>query len=335
MKKYNIKNVDIIWMDLQGAELLALKGLGEYIKNVEFIHTEVSYKEIYNGQVMFDELNKFVLLNDFIVINQLSMCGWQEDIIYQKKFNDLTIHNFNKYSQRGSDGMLLKIMHELNIEKGFFIEFGGWDGIYLSNSKYLFDKGWDGCFIEADYEKFKELKNNYINTNIICINEFIYPTNNEGLTIDDIYKLYIKNKEIDLLSIDIDGRDYEIFENMKIKPKLIIIEGGFAWHPHMEKKIPYDIAKNNLQQPLSVMIELAKNKGYQPIAFNQDTFLLRDDLYYTYKYFQLIKNDPYSLWMSAFKNIYTNEDREWLIDFRSTNETVKLFENNLFLCSLY
>jgi hypothetical protein len=122
---------------------------------------------------------------------------------------------------------------------------------------------------------------------------------------------------------------------MKIKPKLIIIEGGFSWHPHLEKKIPYDIAKNNLQQPLSVMIELAKNKGYQAIAFNQDTFLLRDDLYYTYKYFQLIKNDPYSLWMSAFKNILTNEDREWLIDFRSINETVKLFENNLFLCSLY
>ena len=33
-------------MDLQGAELLALKSLGENIYNVEFIYTEVSYKEI-------------------------------------------------------------------------------------------------------------------------------------------------------------------------------------------------------------------------------------------------------------------------------------------------
>ena len=45
IRKNNIKKVDIIWMDLQGAELLALKSLGENIYNVEFIYTEVSYKE--------------------------------------------------------------------------------------------------------------------------------------------------------------------------------------------------------------------------------------------------------------------------------------------------
>ena len=82
MNKYCIPNVDIIWMDLQGAELLALKGLGNYLQNVKYIYTEVSHKEIYSGQVMFNELNDFILSNDFSIINNLYLQGWQEDAIY-------------------------------------------------------------------------------------------------------------------------------------------------------------------------------------------------------------------------------------------------------------
>jgi FkbM family methyltransferase len=85
MKKYNIERVDIIWMDLQGAELLAFKGLGTYLDNVKYIHTEVSHKEMYTGQVMFKELNDFILSKDFKIKNNIRGRGWQEDIIYEKK----------------------------------------------------------------------------------------------------------------------------------------------------------------------------------------------------------------------------------------------------------
>lgn len=84
INKYCIPKVDIIWMDLQGAELVALKGLGNHLQNVKYIHTEVSYKEMYTGQVMFDELNNYILSNDFLLINNLSLKGWQEDAIYEK-----------------------------------------------------------------------------------------------------------------------------------------------------------------------------------------------------------------------------------------------------------
>lgn len=328
MKKYNIPHVDIIWMDLQGAELLALKGLNEHIKTLKYLYTEVSHKEIYTGQAMFNHVHDFMIENNFILKNNISMLGWQEDVIYENKYNDLYTYACNKYSQRGHDGIIEKIMFELNIEKGFFIEFGGWDGIHLSNTRNLFEKGWSGCFIEADTEKFKELQNNYKDTTVICVNDFIYPTNEEGTTIDDVYNKYISNlhEEVDVLSIDIDGRDYEIFENMTIKPKLIIIEGGFAWHPNMKEKIPYDIAQNNIQQPIHVMIECGKSKGYQPICFNQDTFLLRDDLYYKYEYFQQLKNDPYTLWMSAFNTIFNENERQWLTGYRADNPIVRQYE---------
>ena len=85
MDKYSISKVDIIWMDLQGAELLALQGLGNHLQNVKYIHTEVSHKEMYSGQVMFEELHEYILSNHFVMTNSLSFAGWQEDAIYEKK----------------------------------------------------------------------------------------------------------------------------------------------------------------------------------------------------------------------------------------------------------
>lgn len=327
MNKYGIPKVDIIWMDLQGAELLALKGLGNHLQNVKYIHTEVSYKAMYSGQVMFDELNNYILSNEFSLMNNLTLQGWQEDAFYKKNIYDLTNFKKDKYSQRGHDGIISKIMKELNIISGFFIEFGGWDGIHLSNCRNLYENGWNGCFIESDIHKYQILVKNYDGKGIICLNKYVHPNKQEGDTIDSLYKEYMNDIDIDLLSIDIDGRDYEIFENMDLKPKLIIIEGGFLFHPCLRTKIPYNEAKNNIQQPLFVLFELAKKKGYTPICFNQDTFLLRNDLYETHNYFKNIKNDCYTLWKSAFYNIFNQTEREWLIKYRKKNEIVNKYEH--------
>lgn len=84
MQKIGISRVDIIWMDLQGAELLALKGLGNQLSKVEYMHTEVSHKAMYTGQVMYKELDSFITKNGFELQNSLSLHGWQEDAIYKK-----------------------------------------------------------------------------------------------------------------------------------------------------------------------------------------------------------------------------------------------------------
>ena len=71
IQKYGIPKVDIIWMDIQGAELLALKSLGKYLNYVEYVYTEVTYNsEMYTGQVMFEELHDFMLKNHYIVKNK-------------------------------------------------------------------------------------------------------------------------------------------------------------------------------------------------------------------------------------------------------------------------
>lgn len=65
MNDCQINYIDVMWMDIQGAELLALKGLEEKLRNVSIIHTEVEFLEIYHGQPLFSDIQKFLLENGF------------------------------------------------------------------------------------------------------------------------------------------------------------------------------------------------------------------------------------------------------------------------------
>ncbi len=85
LEEYGIDKVDLIWMDLQGAELLALQSMGNLLHTVDYIHTEVSYRKMYHGQVLFPELNQFLMDHQFMSITSLNHGGWQEDIIYKNK----------------------------------------------------------------------------------------------------------------------------------------------------------------------------------------------------------------------------------------------------------
>jgi Methyltransferase FkbM domain len=49
---------DLLWMDLQGAELMALKGGRTALQTTRIVHTEVAFRPTYQHQVLFWELDK-------------------------------------------------------------------------------------------------------------------------------------------------------------------------------------------------------------------------------------------------------------------------------------
>ena len=53
------------------------------------------------------------------------------------------------------------LLKKKNINNGLFVEFGAWDGVHLSNCKLLADNGWNGFFIEAEFNRYKSLLSNY------------------------------------------------------------------------------------------------------------------------------------------------------------------------------
>jgi FkbM family methyltransferase len=225
MTKYNIPKVDIIWMDLQGAELLALQGLGMYIDTVKYIHTEVSHKEMYSGQVMYKELNDFILSNNFTILNHLSLQGWQEDIIY-KKCSDLTQYENKIYSQNGEDGITLEIIKRLNIQNGYYVEFGTENGSEC-NTRILREKcNWTGLLMDGYHE----------NPTINLKREIITRENIIGL-----FKKYDVPKHINLLCIDIDFNDFYVLHQLlgHYTMDVIILEYNAYFLPSEDSVIKY------------------------------------------------------------------------------------------------
>jgi FkbM family methyltransferase len=227
MDKYNISKVDIIWMDLQGAELLALNGLGNHLHNVRYIHTEVSYKEMYSGQVMFKELNDFILSYNFIIKNNLSFNGWQEDVIYEKNNDELINYEKKVFSQNGEDGITIEIIKRLNIKNGFYVEFGT-ENATECNTRILREKyNWNGLLMDGYHE----------NTNINLKKEYITREN-----IIDLFNKYDVQRKFNLLSIDTDFNDFyilhKILQNYEID--IIILEYNAYFFPNDDAIIKYE-----------------------------------------------------------------------------------------------
>lgn len=185
----------------------------------------------------------------------------------------------NVNSQNGEDGIIEYIFQRIGIKKGNFIEFGAWDGKHLSNCLKLFEEGWGGIYIEADKDKFKDLTQSFgaFYENITLVNKMVSYQDDDNLDtiIDDCGH---KNKEFDFVSIDVDGLDYNIFKAMKkYMPKVICIEVNAGHSPDYGLEIPEHIAKNNIGQSLAIICNEANYKGYFPLCYTGNLFLIKDE----------------------------------------------------------
>jgi FkbM family methyltransferase len=87
MHTNKLNSIDILWMDIQGAELLALQGLHEDVEKVKIIHLEVEFFEIYKDQPLFNEITKFLDGNNFDLIGFSSKNEFSGDAIFiNRKF---------------------------------------------------------------------------------------------------------------------------------------------------------------------------------------------------------------------------------------------------------
>lgn len=64
-KQHNITNIDIVWMDLQGAELKALHSMGDMLDNIKLIYTESEMNPMYEGQSLFSEVHQYLIERGF------------------------------------------------------------------------------------------------------------------------------------------------------------------------------------------------------------------------------------------------------------------------------
>ncbi len=63
-----ISIIDFIHMDVQGAELMVLKGAGKYISKIKMIWLEVENVELYKNQPLASDVESFLIINGFTKI---------------------------------------------------------------------------------------------------------------------------------------------------------------------------------------------------------------------------------------------------------------------------
>ena len=79
IEKYNFVNLDI-----QGVELKALIGLGEYIRFFDYVYVEVNEKELYKGCALIPEVDRFLEALGFQRVRiKITRHGWG-DALYSR-----------------------------------------------------------------------------------------------------------------------------------------------------------------------------------------------------------------------------------------------------------
>lgn len=179
----------------------------------------------------------------------------------------LAAHAANVTSQYGEDGIIAKLFELIGEQSRWCVELGAWDGKLYSNTYDLIaNRGWSGVLIEGSADKFPELQRTHAgNPRAVCVNAIVQPSSGTGSLEAQLATTEIP-RGFDLLSIDIDGNDYYLWESMtSYTPRLVVIE----FNPMIPNDILFiqdrDIAINQ-GCSLRALIELGKTKGYELAA---------------------------------------------------------------------
>ena len=87
MDSQNIKNVDLICIDAQGASLQVLQGLSKYLPNVKYIIAEAEYQRYYLGEALYPEIARYLSSQGFSPVTELNAWGTYADVLFLR--NDL------------------------------------------------------------------------------------------------------------------------------------------------------------------------------------------------------------------------------------------------------
>ena len=210
-------------------------------------------------------------------ISQRRLYHYYSDCKKNGNIPSLKETGFRVFSQFEEDGKLLYIFSMIGMTNKTFIEIGSDDGVNSNCANLHFNFGWHGLFIDGNekairrgkrfYSKYPHLWNyppKFICEKATCenINQIIEGVGFKG--------------EIGLLSIDIDGNDYWIWDALKVvSPQAVIIEthNEFGYEDII---VPYDPAysfpgKHPVYHGASpiAMTKLAKQKGYRLVGANE------------------------------------------------------------------
>lgn len=209
-------------------------------------------------------------------IAQRQLYHYYQDCATKGKMPLLEDAGFRNFSQFEEDGKLLMILAAIGMGNKTFIEIGSDDGVNSNCANWYFNFGFYGLFLDGNPESISRGETFYrkhpvpwdFPPKFVC----------SFVTKDNVNDLIEKNGfsgEITLLSIDVDGIDYYLWEALAVvTPKIVIIETHNEFGLE-DIVVPYEAHFNNEKQHYlyhgaspAAMVKLAKHKGYRLVGAN-------------------------------------------------------------------
>ena len=223
---------------------------------------------------------------------------------------------FRVFSQFDEDGIVLFLLATIGGGSARFVEIGAGDGIHASNCANLaFNLGFHGLFVDSNEESVQRGRAVYDahpDTKLfppIFKQSFVTRENVLGVVAESGFE-----DDVDLLSIDIDGNDYFIWEALdKLRPRLVLIETHTEYGTRdvlAPYRADYDWRKAEPTAPIGAspvaMTRLADELGYRLVGANRfgfNAFYLRADLGQgtipTIELAEVLRHDRNRSWLAA------------------------------------
>jgi hypothetical protein len=186
------------------------------------------------------------------------------------------------YSQQGEDGIIEEIFRRIGTTTRFFVEFGVESGVECNCARLAKKDGWAGLFMEANPADFAKLVENYRGHPAVRCEE----TRVTAATVEALFAEFGVPAEFDLLSIDIDGNDYWVWQALtSYRPRVVVIEyNPFHLPPKkwvMREDPSFRWGKTTyFGASLAALDALGRRKGYTLVGTDShgvNAFFARDD----------------------------------------------------------
>jgi hypothetical protein len=194
---------------------------------------------------------------------------------------------FKVYSQFGEDGIIQNLLSRISSVPETFIEFGVQKYTEANTLFLLENDNWRGMIIDGSPENIASVKSRdaYWRHDLTAVSAFITRENINSIICSNGFR-----GELGLLSIDIDGNDYWVWEAISdVRPVIVVVEYNSLFGSTRAVTIPYDpmfrretAHFSNLYwgASLKALSLLAERKGYCFVGCNQagnNAFFVRTD----------------------------------------------------------
>jgi hypothetical protein len=285
---------------------------------------EKIYNFIRNALQLSNTQTKLMLGN--IYLNQI-----------RKKYDfikNLQEAEYKIFSQTGEDGIIDFLLKKLDILNCKFVEIGVGD-YSEANTRYIYEKSFsEGLIIDIENNlRDKVSKNINLWKGLLHVENIEINSEN----INEILDKYNLNANLDLFSIDIDGIDYWVIDNLKPQiSKLFVLEYNPTFGHNLEITIPNIKNFNRFKShysgcyygcSLKAMIKLMDRKGYDFLGTNKlnfNAFFASKNITHT---FENLKQNLDSLENYSLIKIRDSKNKEGELDFLDKKQRLIQIKN--------